>query len=129
MDFTKEEKETLKQLSKEFFGSSSRWQKMLTDGIREVQTRTVVENVPGENGAPDTQKTVKVPVTDARGNKQFYQRYFTPETLMAFFLEVKQKRDEFIEEFKKQQALEQAKKAEEARAQKLQEELGGSALS
>lgn len=121
MYLSKEEKEEFKAYSQEFLGSSGRWQKMLNEGIRELRTRKVMEVVPGENGGPETTKAVEIPVLTANGAKEYYQRYFTVETLREFFLEIKRKRDEFIANYKKQQE-------DAERKRKLEEELTGSAL-
>lgn len=126
---TREQRETLKALSKEIFGASGRWTKLLRDGTKELITRKTKEKVPGENGEPDTEKEVTVPVLTPNGVKQFRQKYYTVESLLELLQGVKVKRDEFMAMVKAQKEADaEAKKAAELQKQ-VQEDLGGSALT
>lgn len=127
MDTTREQRELLKALSTEIFGVSSRYQK-LYEG-QELVTKTVTETVPGENGAPDTQKEVKVPVLAANGAKQFRVVRRSTEEVLELLQGFKVKRDEFLAQMKQQQEEAQAAKAAEDLAKKVQEDFGGSALT
>lgn len=128
MFIDREEREELNKLSKEVFGSASKWQKFLNNGLKELTQRTVVEVVPGENGAPDTTKQVKVPVLTPNGVKQYHIKHFTLETMKEWLLELKTKRDEFMAMIKKQQDEEKAKKEADELAKKINEDIGGSAI-
>lgn len=126
---TREQRDQMKALSLEIFGKSSRYQKMFQ--YDEVLTRKVKETVPGENGAPDTEREVEVPVMvgPGKGSKQSRRKYRTVEQVIQVLVEFKAKRDEFIAQMKKQQEEAAAKKEADLQAQKLQQELGGSALT
>lgn len=128
MDISREDRERLKSLSKEIFGASGRWTKFLNNGTKELVTRKTVEIVPGENGAPDTEKEVEVPVL-MNGVKQYRQKYYTVESLLEFLTSLKIKRDEFMAMMKQQQEEAKAKKEAVEAAKKVQDELGGSALT
>ncbi len=133
MYIEKELQDQLKALSKEIFGSQSKYQKFLKNGTLELITRKQTETVPGENGEADTTKEVDVPVLTANGTKQFKQVYYTPESLLEKLQKMKVIRDEFLAQMKKQQdeqaAAAKAKKDEEDRLQKIKEDLTGSAIS
>lgn len=127
MDIPRSTREELGTLSKEIFGSTSRWQKILDKGTLELVTETVTEEVPGENGAEPTKKETQVPVL-MNGTKQFTVKRYTLDTLKGYLLELKAKREAFLAMIKKQ---EEEKKAQEEKAKfekKIQETFGGSAL-
>lgn len=123
---TRAQRDQMKALSLEIFGKSSRYQKMFQ--YDDVLTHEVDEVVPGENGEPDTTKKVRVPLL-YNGSKQSRRKYRTVEQVIQVLVEFKAKRDEFIAQMKKQQEEAAAKKEAELQAQKLQQELGGSALT
>ena len=125
MNITRAEREELKALSKEIFGKSSKYQ-MFLDGIPEVITKTTIEEVPGENGAPATTKEVKVPVL-YNGVKQSRIRYFSVEETKAELLKMKAQLDDIRAQMKKQQEEQEAKKAADELAKKVQEDASGSA--
>lgn len=130
MNITRKEREEMKALSKEVFGSTSRWKTILDKGLKELTTRTVVETVPGEDGVEDTTKESKQPILYGNNNvRQFHMRYFQDlDELKLFMLDIKTKRDAFYEQLRKMQEEEQAKKEKEELIQKVQEENAGSAL-
>lgn len=122
-------REALKALSKEVFGASSRYEKLFE--YDHVLTHKVKETVPGENGAPDTEREVEVPLM-AKGTtkvKQSVRKYRSVEEVMQVMLDFKAKRDAFIAEMKAQQEAAKAKQEADAKAKKLQDDLGGSALT
>lgn len=123
---SREVREQMKLLSSEIFGASSKWQRLYK--YDETVTTMVTETVPGENGAPDTTREVKVPVYVGEKVKQFKRQYRTTEEVLALLLDFKTKRDEYLANMKKMQeeALERRLAAEAAK--KIQESLGGSAL-
>lgn len=124
----KEQRQELKALSQEVFGVSSKWQKLLE--YDEVKKTKVKETVPGENGAPDTEREVEVPLyVPGTKVKQSTRRYRSIEEVLELLREFKAKRDEYIAQIKKQQEEAKAKKEAEEQARKVQEQLGGSALT
>jgi len=92
MYIDREEREELKRLSKEVFGKSGAYQKLL-NGIPELVTQLKVEEIPGENGNPGTLKETKAPVL-LNGNFQFKQRYYTLEEIKTLMLDLKKQQDE-----------------------------------
>jgi len=112
----------LSALSLEVFGSSSRWQKLITKGYEEVETHMVTETVPGEKeGDPETTVENRVPVT--LGNNSYKQttKYQTLETVKEYLLEQKARLDEIRAKIKQMQ--------EEAAAKKKAQEEALAALS
>lgn len=124
----REQRETLKALCKEIFGASGKWTKLLRDGTKELVTTKKMEKVPGENGEPDTEKEVSVPVLTPNGVKQYRQKYYTVESLIELLEGIKIKRAEFMAMIKAQKDAEKKAKEEAALAEKVQEDLGGSAV-
>lgn len=122
------EREEMKALSLEVFGTSSKWEKLVTKGYQELVTETKTEVVPGVDGAPDTEKEVKVPVLRADGAQQFVIKRHTVESIKELMLKAKAQLAELQAAFKKQQEDAQAAKEATDLARKVQEELGGSAL-
>lgn len=121
------QREKLKLLSSEVFGSSSKWQKLYK--FDEVLKQTVTEIIPGVDGAEDTTKEVEIPLyVEGTYVKQSVRKYRTTEEVEALLVSFKEKRDEYITNMKKAQAeaLERRKAQEDAK--KLQDNFGGSAL-
>ncbi len=108
MDITRKEREELNALSKEVFNVSSKWQKFFK-GVPELVTKTVKETVPGDKGAPDTEKEVVVPVL-LDGAKQYKVRAYSVDECRKLLLDAKRQRDEYIAKLKEQQALVEAQK-------------------
>lgn len=128
MDLSRELREELKALSKEVFGASSKWQKMME--YNHVLTTKIKETVPGVDGAPDTEVEKEVPLlVEGTKVKQSVRRYRTPEEVLELLRSFKAKRDEFIANMKAQQEAAKKAKEEQAQAAKIQEELAGSALT
>lgn len=123
---TRAQREEMKALSLEIFGKTSRYSKLFV--YDDVLTHEVDEVVPGENGAEDTTKKVRVPLL-FNGSKQSRRKYRNVEEVIQLLRDFKGKRDEFLAQMKAQQAEAAAKKEADLAAKKLQEELGGSALT
>ncbi len=100
---TRNERKELDALSKEIFGSSNRWKKLIEKGYSELVTRTVQEVVPGEEGKEATTREVKVPVLTESGGRQSRVKYHTVESIQAFMLDMKAKLDAFKAEMKKKE--------------------------
>jgi hypothetical protein len=126
---SREVRELLKSLSLEIFGKSSRYQKLFE--YDEVKTVEVDEVVPGKDGEPDTTKKVRVPLMTGpgKGSKQSVRRYRSVEEVLQLLLDFKAARDQHIANMKAQQEAARAKQEEEARLKKIQDDLGGSALT
>lgn len=118
----------LDTLSKDVFGSSSRWQKLVTKGYTEQVTEEVTETVPSDKeGEPPTTKQVSVPVKTAFGAFQSVTKYHTIESVKEFLLEQKAKLDSIRAQIAKQREEALAKQKAEEDAKKLHEENSGSA--
>jgi hypothetical protein len=115
MDIPYAIRKELNELSKDLFGVSSRWQKMVK-GTQELVTKKVKETVPGENGAPDTEREFEVPhLLD--GAKQYRTKSMTFEQVKEFMLTLKKGRDEQMAKMKAaREAQELAKKIQEQAA-------------
>jgi hypothetical protein len=116
-----QEIQELNQLSKEVFGSSSRWRKLVDRGVQELVEEDTTRLSP--DGAKETVKTPKMYVGPNGGELPQSQLVrYTPETIKEKMLSLKAQREQFLEKIKKQQeeqkaakeAAETARKAEEA---------------
>lgn len=118
----------LNALSKDVFGVSSKWQKLVEKGYLEEVTEEVTETVPAEKeGDAPTTKTVRVPVLTASGGKQSLLKRYTVETVREFLLERKKTLDTLRALLKKQHEDKLAKAKEEAEAKKINDANAGSA--
>lgn len=126
---TREQREVLKVLSLEIFGNSNRYKKLYE--YDEVLTRKVTETVPGQNGEPDREETKEVPLMAGlgKGSKQSVRKYRTTDEILELLSAFKVKRDEFMAQMKKQQEEDKTKKESEELTKKVQDDLGGSALT
>lgn len=123
------EREELNALSKEVFGASSRWQKLVNNGYGKLLTEEVTELVPGKTDEEEsTERKTQVPLRRADGAMQSVQEYHTVESVKAFMLERKAQIDAFRAQLKKMQEEQQAKKDKEALLQKVHDELHGSSI-
>lgn len=110
MFIDREIREELNALSKEVFGVSGRWKKLLEFGTNELVTKTVTETIPGENGEPDKTEEVKVADT-LRGANQYQHKTYTLDEVRELLLNLKKNRDEIRAKMKEMQ--EKRKLAEE----------------
>jgi hypothetical protein len=95
MNVTRTDREVLNTLSKEVYGSSSRWGKIVRNGVVELVTQELSEIVPGVDGAPDTETVVKVPVKRDDGALQSTVKHYSVEDVRVLMTERKVKLDEF----------------------------------
>lgn len=122
-------REELNALSKEVFGASSRWQKLIEKGIAEVVTEKVTEYVPSEDGEGEgTTKQVDVPVRRKDGAIMSTTKHFDENTVKEYMLERKAKLMEFQAMLDKLKADEAAKKEQAELEKHVQTELAGSAI-
>jgi len=127
-------RQELNALSKEVFGSSSKWQKLVSKGYLDPITEEVEEYVPGETdkdgvvGEGFTRK-VQVPVRLSNGvGLQYTHKYHTTESIKAHMLERKVQLAQLKELVEKMKAEEKAKKDQAQLANQVQSEASGSAL-
>lgn len=123
------EKAELNALSKEVFGATSRWQKLVNDGYSRLLTEKVQELVPSEKEGQEG-RTVEsdAPVKRADGAYQSVLTRHTVESIRTYMAERKAQLDSIRAAMKKNYDDAQAQKAKEALAMKIHEELQGSAL-
>lgn len=126
---TRTERDELNALSKEVFGSTSRWQKLINSGYPKLLTEKVTELVPAtEEGKEDTTREVDVPVKRANGTYQSVLTRYTVDGIREYMLERKKQLDLIRAEIKKRQEEAKVKQEQEKLALKVHEELQGSAL-
>lgn len=123
---SREEREELKALSKEVFGVSSKYQRFL-DGVQQVVTEEIEEEVPGDDGAEPTTRKVTVPkIRD--GKKSMVLKKYTVEETKELLLKFKAQRDQLIADHQAKQAEDKAKAEAAALQKKVQDELAGSSI-
>jgi ethanolamine ammonia-lyase large subunit len=124
---SRKERLELDALSKEVFGASSRWQKLVTKGHPELVTEEVDEViVPEKEGDPVTKK-VQVPVKTHFGANQYKPKHYTVETIREYMLDQKKQFEEIRAKIKQMQEEERVKKAAEDQARQLHNQFGGAA--
>lgn len=102
MEITRVERKELDLLSKDVFGASSRWQKLIDKGYDELVTEEVEETVPAEKeGDEPTKRTVRVPVK-VDGANRYVRKYHTIESVLEFMVEQKKQLDIFRAQLAKQ---------------------------
>lgn len=124
---TRAEREEMKVLSKEIFGNVSKWKSILEKGYMEKVTKTVIEQVPQEDG---TTKPVekKMAVLNEHGAEYSVQKYYSVEKLKEKMLDMKAQIAENRAKLEKLQADAAKEKAAKDTALKIQESAGGSAI-
>src|SRR5581483_7928079 len=128
MQVAREVKEELNALSKEVFGSTSCWQKLISNGHSELITEEVTEFVPGPtDDDPGSERKVNVPVKTPRGTYRSTIKRYTVESVCEYMLERKKQLDEIKARIKQHQEEQRAKQEHEKQKQLLHEELAGSA--
>jgi DNA replication protein DnaC len=135
MNVDKKTRLELNALSKEVFGTSSRWTKLIDQGYDEILTEEVVESTPSEvEGEAPTETKTQVPVALATNSYKFTRKRLTLENIKEYMLEQKKRTEEIMaqiqklhaEEFARRQKAEEEKKAKE-QAQELTDKFAGSA--
>lgn len=129
-DLTHEEKTELNDLSREVYGSSSRWQKLINKGYAKLVTEETTEYVPNpedEEKEGTTQK-VNVPVLYKNGAKQSVQTYHTVDSVKAEMVDRKAKLEEIRALIKKQQDEARAKREQEEFVKKAIQDTTGAAV-
>src|SRR5579859_7420625 len=123
MQVSRQVKEELNALSKEVFGSTSRWQKLINNGHPELITEEVTEFVPGPtDDDPGMERKVQVPVKNPNGTYRSTLKRYTVESVREYMLERKKQLDEIKARIKQHQEEQKAKQELENRKKQLQEE-------
>lgn len=121
MDIPYKVRKEMEELSKQVFGSRSKYKKYVDNGYPEMLMKNITEIVPGKDGAPNTEKKTQVHVLDENGVKQIHIKRFTLESIKAYMLEIKAKQDEYKKQMADAQQLQRV-------AQHVQNVSSGSAL-
>jgi len=127
MQYPREVIDRLNKLSKEVFGASSRWRKLIDKGYVKQVTEELDDIVPGENGEPDTVKKVQVAVRRADGAYLSTQERHTVSSVEAYMLDLKKKRDELLATIEKQRQEQELKRRQTELEQKVHLEVSGAA--
>lgn len=127
MNISKALRNELNTLSKELFGTTSRWQKLVDKGYDELVTEEVEETVPAEKeGEEATTRKVKMPVL-LRGSRQFVRKFHTVESVREFMGVQKIQMDLIRAQIKQAQEDAKKKQEEEQAAKDVHQALSGSA--
>lgn len=129
-DLTHEEKAELNALSKDVYGASSRWQKLITKGYAKLLTEEVTEYVPNpeDESKEGTERKVQMPVLRKDGAKQSVQTYHTVDSIKAEMVDRKAKLDEIRAILKKQQDDAREKQEKEQLSKQVHQDLSGTAV-
>lgn len=129
MNIDRETKEQLNALSKEVFGTASRWVKLVEKGYQKLVTEDVEETVPAdENGEGGGVNVVQKPVLVANGAQQYVTERHTVASVQALMQKLKKQRDDYFAAVKELQARTKAEQEAKAQSDKLIKEAGGSVL-
>lgn len=127
-DLTREQKTTFDALSKELFGASSRWVKLVKNGRYEQVTEEVTEYVPGEKEEDEgITRKVQVPVKKNGMSLSTLHR-FTVDEVESYMLRLKAQLEAFKEMIAKQKAEQEKAKAQAELTAKVQDQVAGSAI-
>ena len=129
MDIPYELRKEMDALSKEIFGVSSRWQKILKTGNKQLLTKTVKEVVPATDGQEATTKDVEVPVLTDHGFKQSIIKNYTLDEVHQMLLLAKAQVDAFRAAQKQQEEEKVKAEAEHNALKNLHESTYGSAVT
>lgn len=115
MNLTKNQRNLLNQLSKDVFGSSSRWQKFIEKGVKQVVTEEKEETIPAEEGKEATTRKISVPKLNDKGQTVTHIIHHTPESILEIMMEFKKQKDAWVKQMEEIQATN--KKLQEERAE------------
>lgn len=127
-ELTQEERQELNSLSKEVYGASSRWHKLVNQGYAKLTTKEVSEFVPNTETKEVTETKVTVPNLRPDGAKMSVQTRHTVGSVKAEMLDRKAKLNEIRAIMKKQRDDANAKRETEKLANRVHEELSGTAV-
>lgn len=127
MEISKNIRKELNSLSKEIFGTSSRWQKLVDKGYEELLTEDHEEVVPpAKEGDAPTTNLIKKPVLNSFGAKRIVRKYHTVDSVKEYMLEQKKRIDEVKAKIAKAREEMRTKLEAEKQAKKVNEEFAGS---
>lgn len=129
MEINRKQRQELNALSKEVFGTSSRWQKVVDKGYLELLTEEKEVEYPSTTGGENVKNMTKVPVLTSFGAQQIKRIYHTVESIKEYMLEQKKAMDNVRAQIAQIQEQERKKKEQEALALKLNQENAGRAVS
>jgi NAD(P)H-flavin reductase len=126
-ELTREEKDFLKNLSREVFGASSRWQKLVERGYEDLVTEETTEYVPNDKDpdAEGTTRQVNVPVLK-NGMKHSVIKRHTVDSIRQYMIDRKAMLDKIRAMMEEQR---KAQLAKEDFQKRVQGEGAGSALT
>lgn len=121
-------RQELNALSKEVFGTSSRWQKLVNNGHLELLTCEVSETIPSDvAGVEPTVQKVSKPILTDSGARQSVNKRYTVESVRELMLGIKEKRDAHAEKMKTLQAEAKAAQEKAELIKKIHADAAGSA--
>lgn len=131
--YDRQTRQELNALSKEVFGASSRWQKLVNKGYSKLLTEEVEETIPAdENGENGGIQMIAKPVLRKDGATQSTLEHHTVDSVKELMLSLKTKRDAYIarlvEMQEKQIAAQKAAQEAEELSKKVQEVSGSAGL-
>jgi hypothetical protein len=129
--YPREIKEELDKLSKEVFGSSSKWKKMVEDGVIEPVLEDTKRLIPDPETDGDYKtETIKTQVSHFGANggelSKFEVKRYTVDSIKAHMLDIKARFEAFRENVKK---LQEEQKAKEEADKAAKEQLGANSGS
>jgi hypothetical protein len=128
MQISYTDRKELDTLSKNVFGVSSRWQKLIEKGHPELVVEDKTETVPpAKEGDEPTTRVVKVPVLSKTGAKQYTIKRYTLETVKDHMLECEKQLAVIREQIKKMEEEKKNQEENEKRIEGIHELLAGSA--
>lgn len=121
------ERQELNALSLEVFKSSSRWKRMVENGVPTLRTREVFESVPStEEGKSDETKSTFVPVKNEHGIHVSFMKRYTLSEIKQYMLDLKRTQEEIRAMIEKLNAEKQAKAELEKTTEQVRDQLSGS---
>jgi hypothetical protein len=114
MEINRKQRKELDALSKEVFGTSSRWQKVVDKGYVELLTEEKEVEYPSPTGGENVKNTERVPVLNSFGAKQIKRIYHTVDSIKEYMLEQKKAMDNVRAQIAQIQEQERKKKEQEA---------------
>src|ERR1700687_3304692 len=128
MQMTREERKKLDALSKEVFGTTSQWKKLIEVCHKELVTEEVEETVPAEKeGEEAVKRKVKVPILTQTGVQQFTWKHYTVDSVLELMNERKKQIEDLRAQLKKHQEEAAAKQQADELAKKVHTEISGNA--
>jgi hypothetical protein len=129
MELSKRQRDEMNQLSKDVFGASSRWQKLVGKGYQKLITEKKKEMVPAEKeGEAPTEQEIDVAVKRADGALQYTNERYTTESIREYMVERKKQLDFIRAEIKRQQDELKAKEAQSKATDQALREASGTAI-